>query len=218
MKKKILWAIVIVLTVINVVLHYAYFNIVQTDFIISEIYEFVFTISFPVAIGLATGAILALIPFKKLSYKSKLSYVFPTITMLIAGLYTYSTATLAYYKEAHGKEIGPITYFREVEVPEETNCNEVREGIFETDNLIIERSGNLQIQTNKETGEKTSFKINWTSNCEYLLETDDPEKDLKGKIVKVDSEGYDCFVAKGINAQKNRIRRKTPGNTRQPSP
>ena len=204
MKKKIVWSIVIILSIVNVIIDYAYFNTIQADSLISEIYDFVFVISIPLITGLIISAILAFIPFRKSTYEGRLTLVLPFVVMIVVGLYTYSTAALVYYKEVHGRKLSPITYFRAVEIPEGVDCSEVKEGVFETDNLIIERRGNIQVQTNKKTGEKTSFDVNWLSDCEYYL-TSNSEKNLKVKIVEVDDEGYDCYVAKGISAQKNRV-------------
>lgn len=117
MIRKVLWIIVGALSTVNIVLDYSYFNIVQPEYLTAEIFELIFKVGFPLVIGLAIASLLAAIPFKNLEYKYKLSYLLPALTLIIAGLYTFSTATLAYYKEVRGKDIGPITYYRNVDPP-----------------------------------------------------------------------------------------------------
>ncbi len=207
MMRKVLWIIVGVLSTINVILDYSYFNIVQ-PYLTAEIFELIFKVGFPFVTGLAIASLLSAIPFKNLEYKYKLSYVLPALTLIIAGLYTFSTATLAYYKEVTGKDIGPITYYRNVEIPPELDCDETKEGSFETENLIIERKNNFKTQINKQTGKRTEYKVRWISDCEYHLKSAESDNDLKAKVIKIDDSGCECFVTTGVDAQKYRVKRR----------
>jgi hypothetical protein len=145
-------------------------------------------------IGFALGALLACFPFQNKTYKEKTPNAMPigVITVLCLLLCAFGYTWQA--KNANGLEYSTVKYGK-IKIPDNLNCSEIHEGKFETETLIIERSGKTQTQTHKKTGKTQTFSIAWKSDCEYALSPLYSSKTtLEAKIVSVSPNIYTCYV------------------------
>ncbi|HEX5025075.1 MAG TPA: hypothetical protein VFV68_07370, partial [Agriterribacter sp.] len=146
-------------------------------------------------IGVALGALMALIPFKRLKYSQKFRLTIPICTTLVICLDLYASTQEAYLIRKH---MADQKLYKDVQIPQGLDCSSVHDGTFETPSLIIERHGDYQKQTSKISDEVEEFKVKWISDCEYyLISPEDSTDILKVKIIKVTPDGYDCFATIG---------------------
>jgi hypothetical protein len=178
MTKKILWTIAIVALTSYLVFWHCYVR----PFDFSDFFEsigFISTFLTALIFAAIIALLLALIPFRQQKYRTKLGSMYPIgiiLVCMIFGLNFYS----------HGP------HYHAIKPEANADCKSVHDGIFQTGNLLIERKGNHQIQTNTKTNEKEHFGVTWLTNCEYQLNS--MNEIIKVKIVAVDQNGYDCYV------------------------
>jgi hypothetical protein len=88
-----------------------------------------------------------------------------------------------------------LNKYEDISIPANINCSMVRSGKFESDKTFIERIENKQIQTDKKTGEKKEFTVEWINDCEYVLtSTKDSLEIIRVKITAVNPNSYGCYV------------------------
>lgn len=149
-----------------------------------------------ILVGIILGLLTALLPFRKKTYREKFKITLPLGTSLGIFVLLLNFGYLAYLDKVKGIKLFPVTKYDKVEIPLSLDCSTVHNGKFEIENLIIERKGNRQIQTRKDTKETREYQIEWLSDCEYYLTSDDkPTEKLKVKIVSVTNQGFDCYAA-----------------------
>jgi len=195
---KLLWILTILILVGFFIIQYVFLqtpdftnSMGQTTFVI----DFLISLLIIVAVGVGLGYLVALIPFKTKPYKQRVKTSLPlmvsVVAIILCGVFGYS----AYLKKVKGIELRPLGKYTNIRIPPNLECSSVHNGKFETDKLIIERSGDKQFQTDKVTGEKNEYKIEWVNDCEYTLTSilDNSDK-LKVKIVAVSPDNYDCFI------------------------
>lgn len=154
-------------------------------------FDFIFGVILILLICSVIGAIIALIPFQKRTFKNKFKFSFISllgITITFYGYYKYLTII-------KGVELNPIHKYEDIQIPKNLNCSTIHEGKFETKNSIINRTKDKQIEKIKETGIKTEFSIKWINDCEYvLIPTADTTNKLRVKITTVNSDSYGCYI------------------------
>ena len=155
---------------------------------------------FPIIFGLLLSTIVALIPFKKLTYSGRYWKTFPfsIIGFLLFSLLSHGY--LFYLRQYKGIDLGPIKSYGDINIDLSLDCSSVHNGSFSFENFVIHREGNNQIQIDKETGEKTEYQVQWVSNCEYWLIKSDSDTTMI-KIVRIEQECYYCYSSKGGFAQ-----------------
>lgn len=135
-------------------------------------------------------AIIALIPYKQKVYIAKFRILFLAAVTFLLFCFSVVLALSFYFRT----EIRSKERFDDIVIPSDINCSVVRDGKFETDKLLIERKGSIQIETNKWWGSEKEYKVEWVGDCEYILTSvDDSEAKVRVKIVEVTSKGYSCY-------------------------
>ena len=153
--------------------------------------------------GTGLGALTALIPFRQKSFKEKFKTTFPLSTSIVLLVLVTTFSYSIYLKKVKGIELRPLHKYEDIQIPANLDCSTIHSGRFETEKSIIERIENKQIQTDKKTGDKKEFIVEWTSDCEYVLTpiTDNTDK-LRIKITAVNPDNYGCFVISDKYADK----------------
>ncbi len=197
MNKKILWTLAIVALTIYLVFWHSYVKPFDfSDFI--ESIDFISTFLTVLIFSSILAFLMALIPIKSKNYKTRLTFCFPTNIILVCivfGLNFYSN--------------GP--HYHAIKTETNADCKSVHDGIFQSGDLLIERKGNLQIQTNKKTKEKEHFGVIWLTDCEYQLNS--MNEIVKIKIVSVDQNSYDCYVwDSGRTSKRLKVKRQNDSN------
>ncbi len=109
--------------------------------------------------------------------------------VVIIGVILY----LNYLVKEH--DLRPLHKYEDIQIPVGLDCSSVRLGNFETEKSYIERTESKQIQTNKATGDKKEFYMDWKSNCEYVLTSVNDESEvIRIKITAVNPDNYGCYV------------------------
>jgi hypothetical protein len=63
---------------------------------------------------------------------------------------------------------------------------------------MIERNGTAQIETDKRSGIKSEFTVEWVAECEYYLASvSDRSLKQKVKITRINANGYSCQAILG---------------------
>lgn len=164
----------------------------QTTFVI----DLSVSVLMPVAIGVGLGYLVALIPLKKsISYKQRTKISLPLMVSVVGIFFCSIFGYSAYLKIVDGVAFSPLIKYDNIRIPANLDCSSVHDGIFETENLLIERLGDKQYQTNKTTGERNEYIVEWINDCEYILtSTLDHSNKLKVKITAVNPNNYGCHV------------------------
>lgn len=146
-------------------------------------------------IGGGLAALAALVPQKQKTYREKFAFAFPLGTSVVMLALVAAFAQAAYLKIVHGKDLHPTRMYEDIEIPAGLDCSSIRNGRFETDASIIERTGNRQTQTSKKTGEKKELDVDWVRNCELVLSsTVERSSTLRVKVVSLKPNQYGCYV------------------------
>jgi len=204
MKPKLLWIIAGMLLITHLIIQFAFFAVNGLDG--SQMFFAVEFISSLIAIActsLVIGAIVAFIPVKQRTYKEKFNITLPLFSSIVLAIWIVAFSYYTYLKKVKGIELKPLIKYENIIIPDGVDCASVHEGLFETDKLSIERFGSKQIQTNKQTGIKSEFTIEWINDCEYYLtSTSDNSNKLRIKIVSVKADLYSCYVISEKYADK----------------
>ncbi|MBB6464100.1 hypothetical protein [Flammeovirga kamogawensis] len=208
---KLYWSILSLLFIIQFFLQYSSVNsareISEVKYIIvlTEILTTLITAFIP---GIFLASLLSLFLLKKEKYKIRIKQILPITTSLPLLLYIISFSYILYIEEVKGEKLGPVIEYNDIKQSEGLDCESVKDGKFETKNLIIERAGNRQTQTDKNNGNVSEYEIKWLSNCEYELTPISYEGDnMLVKIVEVTEKYYDCFTTTGTYATKFRVQK-----------
>ena len=191
------WIIAISLLVIHLLIQYVFY--LKIDFsnsngIILFLIDIFSNLGLITLFGAGLGALFALIPIEGKCYSQKLKTTFPLLISILLFLLiiTYSYSVFGLKKK--GYESRSPENYENIIIPKNLDCLSVHDGIFETDNTLIERYGTKQTETNKETGEKHEFDVEWINNCEYkLTPTKGPALKLKVKITEINPDNYKCY-------------------------
>ncbi len=206
MTPKKLWIFSIILLIGHLIIQYVFY--VKTDLTESlGIMTFgidLFSNLILVAIfGAGLGALTALIPFKQKNFKEKFKTTFPLLTSVVLIVLVSTFSYSIYLKKVKGIELRPLHKYEDIRVPVNLDCSLVRNGKFETEKSFIERIENKQTQTDKKTGDKKEFIVEWTNDCEYILTSaEDSSEKLRVKITAVNPDNYDCYVISDKYAEK----------------
>ncbi len=146
-------------------------------------------------LGAALGALTALIPYKQKKFNEKFKTTFPLSTAVVLVVLVSTFGYFIYLKNVKGIELRPLIKYEDIHIPINLDCSSVRNGKFETETSYIERTKDKQIQTDKKTGDKREFIVEWTNDCEYILtSTQDSTEKLRVKITAVNHDIYGCYV------------------------
>lgn len=206
MTTKRLWTISIILFTVHLIIQYVFY--IKTD-LTDSLGIFIFGIDLfsniivIVMFGAGLGALTALIPFRKKNFKDKFKTTLPLLTsivlLVLISIFGYSI----YLKKVKGIEFKPLQKYEDIQIPENIDCSTLHDGKFESEKSFIERIGNKQIQTDKKTGSKKEFMVEWTNGCEYILTSvDDHSEKLRVKITVINPDNYGCYVISDKYADK----------------
>lgn len=163
---------------------------------------------FVLGFGFVYRKMAALFLYTKLPHPERFQRTFPIATSFALLVMLLFFSFITYIKHVEGVRFSPLVQYDEVEIPSNTNCTDVRNGIFETESISIKRSNKEQVQTNKANGKIIRYRVKWLSDCEYALtQKENPAEKLKVKIVEVRDDAYDCFVTSNKYADKQTIKR-----------
>lgn len=186
MIKKILWAI----AVIVFALYLLFFHFYVSPFNFSDFIEsigFISTFFTPLIVGSGLALMIALVPVKHTSFGRRFGLSLPVTICLISALFVWAF----YLQGQRYAAIAPAPG---------GDCRSVHDGVFLVDDLLIERNGHLQIQTDKKTNTKERFEVTWLSDCEYVLSS--AGREVKVKIVTASRDGYECYVLQNGRTSK----------------
>jgi hypothetical protein len=193
MKPIILWISAGILFVAYQVLDSAYHNSDLSNFLgILGVLDITSDFLLVFVIGGIIGCLFAMVPYKGKNFREKIIITLPlgVSTILIGLVASFSFAIIS----NQGLHKLSASAYDEIIIPEKTDCSALHEGKFETPHLLIERTGNQQIQINKSTNVEKLYIVEWLSGCEYHLTQPGSSEKLKVKIVSVSESSYDCYV------------------------
>ncbi len=198
MTPKKLWPTAFILLLIHMIIQYVfYMNLDLTKDIDIYIFvlEFIGQLTIAIIAGLLLGVLIAFIPFKQKRFKEKVKTTVPLLTSFVLLVFISVFGYSIYLKKVKGIDLRPLNKYEDISIPANINCSMVRSGKFESDKTFIERIENKQIQTDKKTGEKKEFTVEWINDCEYVLtSTKDSLEIIRVKITEVNPNGYGCYV------------------------
>lgn len=203
---KKLWIISLILLFGHLIIQYVFY--VKTDLaeslgVMNFAIELFSNLILVVMFGSGLGAIIALIPFKQKNFKEKFKTTFPLLTSIVLIVLVSTFGYSIYLKKVKGIELRPLHKYENIQTQANLDCSSVRSGKFETVKSIIERTESKQIQTDKKTGEKKEFIVEWKNDCEYILtSTEDNTVKLRVKITAVNADDYGCYVISDKYADK----------------
>ena len=140
-----------------------------------------------VVASIVLAVLMAAFPFKsnRTPNKQEVRAFIPasTITLTLISFIAFVTTRPSYAKSKAAESI---------------LCQSVKDGTFQLDEYIIERKGNLQTETSRTDKQKSTFTVNWISDCEYEVTNIMDSNDIaKVKIISVTKEVYRCVVIGG---------------------
>jgi hypothetical protein len=192
MKNKITWIISLLLFVLHIYLQVSLYSK-------SNIWEFKFMALGMALLPLLLGSILTLaisfIPNKKKSYDDKFRINLPiSVSAVMLPFIVMAGVTLSnFYKRFSG----PV--YESIVTNPGLNCESVKNGKFDLgEGVVIERNGDRQIETYTKIKLKKECKVTWINDCEYTLTApENPDKEIKVKIISVTKDGYVCYSGIG---------------------
>jgi len=144
--------------------------------------------------GSALTALVALFPYRSLTYRLKLQLELPVVSSLLLAFFIVMFGYTSFYENFKGVKLFPKETFEELKAPDNLDCTSIKKGKFEVGGDIIERQGVWQFETTGRTNERTIYKIEWTGNCEYLLTSQkDTTKVFRFKVMEVTADGFTCY-------------------------
>ncbi len=198
MTPRKLWTITIFLFIAHLFIQYIFFikiDITKTSGLLTLSIDLFSNFIIVVGLGAGLGALIAFIPFRQRTFRDKFKRTFPILTSVVLLILITNFAYLAYLSSVNGIEFRPKQKYENIHIPLSLDCSSIRNGKFETLNLWIERNGNKQTQTDKKTGNKQEFVVEWLNNCEYILTpVINGSERLRIKIISITPEKYDCYI------------------------
>lgn len=158
-------------------------------------------------VGSVLGLLVAIVPYKRMAFGQKFKYLLPVGCSLVLMILIPAFGYTAYLERVKGIKLTPVLY-EEVRLRPHVDCSSVRDGSFEIGTLIIDRIGRTQRQTNKDSGLVDEYRVEWLSDCEYVLTPlAEGHKTIKVKIMSVSEDGYYCYVASGKYGHAYEVKR-----------
>lgn len=196
MKTNKRWITTFILLIIELIIQYGFFSkpdLTKLSGIVTFNLDIIFNIIFFVVVGAGLGYLISKIPFRQKTFKEKFKTAIPLCTSFVIVVFI-SVFTYAYYlKKEKGIELAPLQEYEDIECPEDIDCSVIHTGKFESELTLIDRTEIIEIQTNKKTGVKQEFNINWIDRCEYVLtSTSDNSEQIKVKVIKATPQEYIC--------------------------
>jgi hypothetical protein len=148
-----------------------------------------FAVLLLIIFSIILSVIIAAYPFnsRKTPGKAAISRFIPTSSFIITG-----AAIVAFL-------LSRPSYAKAVVAPA-TACQTVHEGKFKLNEIVYERSGNQQIETNSKTGEQRMATVQWLNDCEYrVTDNDNPSNSVEVKILSVTDHSFTCIVKNNDN-------------------
>jgi hypothetical protein len=200
MRNKIPWIITGILLVALSIMQFnlqSKYQLIEQNGFTFYLIDFASNIMLVSIFGAIIGSLIALIPYKNLNFKQKFKVTFLSTTSLGLLLLLFSPQFQV-----------PAVKYDDINVPSTLDCSDIRNGEFETDDIIIKRQDNIQIEIDKETKKEERFNVEWLSDCEYALSsTDNPTSVLKVKITNIQPDEYECFATIDKYVKHFKIRR-----------
>jgi hypothetical protein len=166
---------------------------------ITDWFGIVLSIFFGFALLLITSVILSIViasyPFnsRETPGKKKIRRYIPISTIILT---FFSLALFKGTRPSFSKENPEADWL----------CRSVKEGIFQLDEYLIERNGNIHIEINSITGKKSTYHVKWLTDCEFELKNFDDSTDItKVKITKVTKDAYDCVALLNGRTTKHKL-------------
>jgi hypothetical protein len=206
--KKILWLLAILLLIANVVILnlFIFTTKLPTDtaLVIKSSLQAVTTITF---YPLVLSVFASFFPFKGWNYIKKWSWYFP-ILLIIASLFFLSKNGIDANKiqSSNGKFISKWEY-EAIEPNAKLNCDQLKQGTFETAKVVHIREERREIQLIKSTNRNFEFGIHWINDCEFFLNAYYQGSENQAvKITGIGQNSYDCVVLKGNIAKRFKVK------------
>lgn len=214
MRQRMLWTITGILLILHLILQHTQFTSTDEWDFGSSIILLSSHIFIVFMVSVVLGVLTALIPFKQKKYRQKFITTFPISFSFTLMVLLLNFGYLVYLDKVKGAKLSPLIKYDNIEIPVTLDCTSIKNGRFETENLIISRQGAKQTHINKDTKETREYKVEWLSDCEYILTPiDNSAESIKVKIINVSIDSYDCYTAIDKYAKRYRIKRiKTPVN------
>ena len=198
MTPKKLWIISIIFLLGHLIIQYVFFVRADLSESVGRMTFGIDLVSNLILVGIfgaCLGALTALIPYRHKNFKQKFKTTFPLSTSIVLLVLVSTFGYSIYLKNVKGVELRPLHKYEDIKTPVNLDCLSVHNGKFESEKSFIERFENKQIQTDKKTGTKNEFIVEWTNDCEYILTSvDDNSEKLRVKITAVNSDNYGCYV------------------------
>lgn len=178
MTRKWMWP----LAIICLIGYLLFWHFQVQSFNFSDIFESIGFISALFTVLLLTfvlSLIVSLVPYRHLGFGAKLLRALPLSLILVCLIFG-----LSFFVK------GPS--FKQVKTASDEECRKVKTGLFKLDNSWISRTDSTQTETDIVTNETVVFRIRWINDCEYRLSNEETTYNVK--IIKVDQQGYTCFV------------------------
>jgi amino acid transporter len=190
MNNKSIWAIAVAVLIGYLCFWHSFVKPFDFSDLIESI-GFISTLLTVLIVSSVIAFLFALIPLKNRNYKERLAVCYPLSLILVCIIVAWS-----FYST------GPN--YNTIKTEPNCNCLSVHDGVFQSGDLLIERKGNLQIQTNTKTKDQEHFGVTWLTDCEYQLNSMDDI--IKVKIVSVDQTSYDCYLwSKGRTSKRKKV-------------
>lgn len=154
-----------------------------------------FGVFFLIVISIILSVIIAAFPFNSNTTpgKQKIRSFIPICTVLLT---VASFIAFIITRPSYASEVPA----------ERTLCQRVKEGKFRLDQYIIERKGDVQIETDVTTKEKIAYKVKWINDCEFeLISFKDSIDRNKVKIIAVTEHGYECVLQNESRSTKHEL-------------
>lgn len=156
---------------------------------------------------LALSIFASLFPFKDWTFKNKWSWYFP-ILLFIASLFFLSKNGIDVNKiqSSNGKFISKGEY-EAIRPNAKLNCDQLRQGTFESAEVTHIREERREIQLIKATNKNFEFGIYWINDCEFFLTAYYQGSENQAvKITGIGQDSYDCVVLKGNIAERFKLK------------
>ncbi len=195
---KAIWLLNLILYLIFNFIQYKYIQPTQLEnefdwiLLIIDLFATCLTVLF---VSTILNAIVSLIPFLKKRYWGRFIYLLPISILITLIIFLYAFGSTAYLNMKTGQDIRFLKKYDNVSTANPMDCERVKTGYFETDNLWIMRTENKQVQIKKDSSSVNEFEVLWKSPCEYqLIPLNDSKDSLNIKISDVFLSQYHCYI------------------------
>lgn len=197
MTSKKFWILAIALLMMHLYIYYSLYlkiDASKSNDVLNLVTGVIGNIVVVLLVGATTGAVFALIPFRKKDYLKKLKVAIPLLTCIVLLLMIAVFGNLVYQKKKYHMEYASDKY-KNIKQQELLDCSGLRKGKFECGDLFFFRIGNKQMEFHKWSNEQNEFRIEWVDDCEYkLIFKADTSKSIHYRICSINENSYDCYV------------------------